>query len=88
MLAELPLVEQCQRDIACPRVRDHLALEEHLWADVVGERGQDRRVLRQVESTSARASHGAGSGESATASIASVAEPPLPKTSSVPATVE
>ena len=40
---------QRQQHIAGPAVRDHLAGEDRIGADVVGDRGQDRRVGRQVE---------------------------------------
>ena len=73
--------------VALAPVGDHLALEDLLDADVVGDRGQDRRVLGQVDAP-ARGQPCGRSRRSATRSIASVAEPPLPQASSLPPRVE
>ena len=55
-----------------------------LGADVVGDRGEDRRVLGEVERAARGQPRRGGLRRSATTSIASVAEPPLPSASSVP----
>ena len=87
--AELPLVESASRHVARAPVGDHLAREDRLGADVVGDRGEDRGVLGQVERRAAAASaRPGGRRKSATTSIASVAEPPLPSASSLPPRVE
>ena len=81
----LPLVEMASSASSSASVRDHLAGEDGLGPDVVGDRGEDRRILREVER--ARAARQRGSGgrwRSATTSMASVAEPPLPSASSAP----
>ena len=48
-LTELPLVDSASSDVARAPVGDHLAREDRLGPDVVGDRGQDRRVLGQVD---------------------------------------
>ena len=69
-----------QRDqrVARAAVGDHLAREDRVGPDVVGERGDDRRILGEVERAPPRAA------KSATTSVASVAEPPLPSANRVP----
>ena len=47
--SELPLVDSASSASPAARVGDHLAREDRLDADVVGDRGEDRRVLGEVE---------------------------------------
>ena len=75
--ADEPVVESVSSASPGAPVGDHLAREDRLDADVVGDRGQDRRVLGEVQRRA-----GPRARRSATTSIASVAEPPLPSASS------
>ena len=51
---------QRQQRVAARAVRDHLAGEDRVGADVVGDRGQDRRVGGQVERTARPPAGGGG----------------------------
>ena len=74
-----------ERGVARSPVRDHLALEDRLDPDVVGDRGDDRGVLGEVErAPRLPVPSGSGTRKSAATSIASVAEPPLPNARSRP----
>ena len=59
---ELPLVESASSASPGAAVGDHLAREDRLHADVVGDRGEDRRVLGQVERRAGRPALGRARG--------------------------
>ena len=84
MLREPPLVEIADGDVFGPRLRDQLAQEDHLGADVVGDGGDVGRLQRERNCGNGCDSRRAAARSRSPKSLASVAEPPLPKMISLP----
>ena len=83
MLRDPPLVEKAMATSSGLRVRDQLAQENDVGADVVGDGGDVGRLQRERDRRDGPISLG-GATQSIIQSLASVADPPLPKRISFP----